>query len=100
MIIARTLVAAGLMLISIVVAAHFIFTPFYQDTMDIGRMWTVLNWFMAVAAVIALIVNYHRYRVTDGQSGDGSVNRQYLQVNVALFASADAGHLVFLELAR
>ena len=66
MIIARTLIAIGLMAVSIVVAAHFILTPFYQDIMDIGRMWNVLNWFMAVAAVIALIVNYHRYRVTDG----------------------------------
>ena len=87
MIIVRTLVSACLLLVSIVVAAHFVFTPFYQDTMDIGRMWFVLNWFMAVAAVVALIVNYHRYRVTDGQSGDGSVNRQYLQVSVGLFAS-------------
>ncbi len=87
MYIARTLIAIGLLAASIVVAAHFILTPFYQDTMDIDRMWFVLNWVMAVAAVIALIVNYHRYRVTDAQSADGVVNRQYLQVTVALFAS-------------
>ena len=64
MIIARTLVAAGLMLVSVVVAAHFILSPFYQDVMDIDRMWFVLNWFMAVASVIALGVNYHRYKAT------------------------------------
>ena len=87
MIIARTLVAAGLMLVSVVVAAHFILSPFYQDTMDIDRMWFVLNWFMAVAVVIALIVNYHRFKATGGDSGDGPVDRQYLRVSVALFAS-------------
>ena len=87
MFIARTMIAIGLLAVSIVVAAHFILTPFYQDTMDIGLMWDILNWFMAVAAIIALIVNYHRFQVTDGQSGDGPVTRQYLQVNVALFAS-------------
>ena len=87
MFIARTMIAIGLLAVSIVVAAHFILSPFYQDTMDIGLMWDILNWFMAVAAIIALIVNYHRFQVTDGQSGDGPVTRQYLQVNVALFAS-------------
>ena len=87
MFIARTMIAIGLLAVSIVVAAHFILTPFYQNTMDIGLMWDILNWFMAVAAIIALIVNYHRFQVTDGQSGDGPVTRQYLQVNVALFAS-------------
>ena len=43
MIIARTLIAIGLLAMSIVVAAHFILTPFYQDTMDIDQMWFVLN---------------------------------------------------------
>ena len=87
MMIARTLVAAGLMIVSVVVAAHFILSPFYQDTMDIDRMWFVLNWFMAVASVIALVVNYHRYKATGAQSGEGEVDRQYLKVNAALIAS-------------
>ena len=87
MIIARALVAAGLMLVAVVVAAHFILTPFYQDVMNIDRMWFVLNWFMAAASIIALVVNYHRYKATGAQSGDGAVDRQYLKVNAALLSS-------------
>ena len=87
MIIARTLVAAGLMLVSVIVAAHFILSPFYQDVMEIDRMWFVLNWFMAAGSVIALIVNYHRYKAVGAQSGEGPVDRQYLKVNVALIMS-------------
>lgn len=87
MIIARALVAAGLMLVAVVVAAHFILTPFYQDVMNIDRMWFVLNWFMAAASIIALVVNYHRYKATGAQSDDGAVDRQYLKVNAALLSS-------------
>ena len=87
MIIVRTLVSACLLLVSIVVAAalriHAVLSRHDGHWQNVVRVELV----HAVAAVVALIVNYHRYRVTDGQSGDGSVNRQYLQVSVALFAS-------------
>ena len=87
MTIARTLISAGLMLVAAIVAAHFILSPFYQDVMDIDRMWFVLNWFMAAGSIIALVVNYHRYKATGAQSGEGPVDRQYLKVTVALIAS-------------
>ena len=43
-------------LLAIGVLLHFVFAPFYEDLVDTGRMWDVVNWFMAVGVILTLAV--------------------------------------------
>ena len=40
------------------VLLHFVFSPFYEDLVDIDSVWGVVNWFMAFALVVTVIVTY------------------------------------------
>ena len=33
---------------------NFVFAAFYQDAVDTGKMWEILDWFMAAAVLISL----------------------------------------------
>ncbi len=83
----KKLIAMGLILVSIAVALHFMFTPFYPDSVDVSEIWDILDWFMAAAMAVTLIVHYLRKRVFDAKDANGSITREYLEVNVALYAS-------------
>lgn len=69
------------------IALHFVFTPLYDDVMDIGEMWGALNIVMAVAALGALAIHLYRKRVLDSQEGDGGITRQYLETNLMVYLS-------------
>ena len=83
----RKLVAVAVGAVGLVIALHLVFSAFYEDAVDVGQIWNVLNWFMAAALLVTLAVGYHRKRVLDGRSGDG-VTREYLEVNVGLYVTA------------
>ena len=83
----KRLLAVFLVAIAFVVAAHFMVSPLYEDAVDVGQVWDVINWFMAVGVVAALIVHYLRKRALDRRGPDGSIDRAYVEVNLSLYAS-------------
>lgn len=69
------------------VGLNWIATPLYHDGSDSYPVWEFLNYFMAVAVLIALIVNFLSKRALDREESDGSLTRQYFEVNLAFYAS-------------
>ena len=50
-------------------------------------IWPTVNWLQAIAIVIVLIVNVLRKRALDANGSDGSVTRDYLEVNLLFYVS-------------
>ena len=69
------------------VGLNWIATPLYHDGSDSYPVWEFLNYFMAVAVLIALIVNFLSKRALDRDESDGSLTRRYFEVNLAFYAS-------------
>ena len=67
------------------VLINFVFAPFYEDALDVESVWSVLNWFMAFAVVVALVVTYVDKKSADA---DGSDARMYIAANTAFYAAA------------
>ncbi len=78
-------------LIAAAVLFHFVFTPFYEGSVDAGSIWTVLNWFMALGVVIALAVTYIDRR----GAGAGHGANAYICANVAFYAAGVLAVLFF-----
>ena len=72
---------------AIAVGLHFVFAAFYQDAVDTGKMWEILDWFMAAAVLISLVVWYISKIDLDQNRSDNTVSRRYLEVNAGLFAA-------------
>ena len=83
----KKLLAVFLSVVALVVAVHFMFSSFYRELVDTGAIWDVLNWFLAVGLVIALIVSYLHKRALDRRSPTGSVTREYLEVNLMFYVT-------------
>ena len=69
------------------VALHFVFTPLYDDVMDIGEMWGALNIVMAISVLGALVIHMYRKLALDKQGGDGGITREYLETNLLVYLS-------------
>ena len=80
----RKFFAVILGLITVAVAFHFIFSPFYADMVDVGLVWDILDWFMAFAVLFTLTLAYIRKKTTTSDSTDASV---YMRVNAAFYAA-------------
>ena len=76
---------------AIAVGLHFVFAAFYQDAVDTGKMWEILDWFMAAAVLISLVVWYNSKIDLDQNRSDKTVSRRYLEVNAGLFAATLLG---------
>ena len=98
MLMVKKILAVALMIVAAAVAIHFIFSPFYpdEDFFDINRMWGVLDVGMAVSVLVMLVFNYSRKRAYDASAPEGgSVTRQYLELNVLLYATIVLGIMFF-----
>ena len=69
------------------IALHFVFTPLYDDVMDIQDMWGALNIVMAVTVLGALAIHLYRKRVLHSQEGDEGISREYLETNLMVYLS-------------
>ena len=58
-----------------------------------------MNWLQAIAIIIVLVVNVLRKRALDANGSDGSVTRDYLEVNLLFYVSIVVTVWVLLELA-
>ena len=59
----------------------------YANVLDPSEGWRVLDWFMAVGAVVALVTQYTRKRAEESGRSDAGVSREYLAANFAFYAS-------------
>ena len=78
----KRIIGALLILFSIVIAVQFIAWRLY----DSGDVWTVVNYISLVAIALAFYFNLERKRKNE-TSGNGSVNREYIESNVLYFGT-------------
>jgi len=78
----KRIIGALMILFSIVIAVQFIAWRLY----DSGDVWTVVNYISLVAIALAFYFNLERKRKNE-TSGDGSVNREYIESNVLYFGT-------------
>ena len=89
----RKLVAVYLVALGAFVAGHFVLQAFYSGDVALD-MWTVLDWFIAVALVLTLAIALHEKRYA-GHESDAPVTRSWITANVALYATYTIGLLFF-----
>ena len=78
----KRIIGGLLILFSIVIAVQFIAWRLY----DSGDVWTVVNYISLVAIALAFYFNLERKRKNE-TSGDGSVDREYVESNVLYFGT-------------
>ena len=75
-----------LMVIALAVAVNFIITPFFFDNESGYPIWDVLDYFMAVAILIAFAAScWDKWSLC--KEGDEADLKRYVSVNVAFFAT-------------
>ena len=82
--IGKRVLAVYLLAVGLAVAVNFVATPFYHDGGDDYPVWDILNWFMAVAMVIAVVATFVEKR-RSCQAGDDL--KRHLDANVPFYAS-------------
>lgn len=87
----RKPLAVILGLTALAVLLHFVLSPFYEDVVESGDVWNVLNWFMAFGVIVALVLTYLVKRDV-GREDDTNT---YIRVNVGFYAAAALAILYF-----
>jgi hypothetical protein len=88
MFVLKRVLAVYLLLIALVTGINWIATPLYHDGTANYWIWETLNWFMAVAVIIVLVVNaIRKHCFSRGEEGDKAATRDYLEINLAFAAS-------------
>ncbi len=59
MVAVRRVIGVIVGIIGLAVLINFVFSPFYEDSVDIGQVWSALNWFMAFGVIVAIGVAFH-----------------------------------------
>ena len=85
--IVRRLLGVFLVVIAIVVAINLMATPLYHDGSEDYPIWKIVNWFMAIGVVAALIVNAMRKRALGAGGTDEPNVREYLRVNLTYYTT-------------
>lgn len=83
------LVAVYLLLVGVAVGAYFVISPLYAGQAGAGDahdIWGILNWFMAVAAVLLVLVTFTgtKYLPEDASSWDKFVANGRFHIALAL----------------
>ena len=83
-----------LMLIGLVVAVYFVFTPIVDADWEVS-VWHTLDWFMALGALLALGVGWLQKREMENH-GDSGLAR-FITVNATFYAAAALFLLFFWQ---
>ena len=78
----KRIIGALLILVSIVIAAQFIAWRLY----DSGAVWEIVNYISLVSIALAFYFNLNR-KLKNEASGNGSVDREYVESNVLYFGT-------------
>ena len=62
-------------------------TPLYHDGSEDYPIWKIVNWFMAIGVVAALIVNAMRKRALGAGGANEPSVREYLRVNLTYYTT-------------
>ena len=92
--IVRKIVGAYLVVTGIVVAVHLAVTPLYHDGSPDYPVWEVVNYFIAVGAVIVLVVGILRKRAISEQEVD---TLTYLRTSFVFYGGIVLASLFFWE---
>ncbi len=88
------LLSVYLMVVGLAVAVHFIAVAWYHPGGDEPYpLWEILDWFMAVAIVIALISTFVHKRRHD--AGDETSLIEHISVNSVFYGTLGVGILFF-----
>ena len=88
----RKPLAVVLGLTALAVLIHFVLNPVYEDVIESGDVWNVLNWFMAFGVIAVLVVTYLAKRDTRKDETDTNT---YISVNVGFYVAAALAILYF-----
>lgn len=89
--IVRCVLAAYALLTAAAVGANFVATPLYDDGSTGFPVWSVLNWFMAVAVLLALGASAIWKIGLYGADADRVPPQRRLETNVLFYASVVLG---------
>ena len=78
-------------LTAVAVLVHFVLGPVYEDVLESGDVWSVLNWFMAFAVIVALVVTFQAKRDAEADCD----TKTYITVNAKFYAAAALAILFF-----
>ena len=87
----RKPLAVIIALIAAVVLFHFVFAPFYPDSVEVGDIWFILNWFMAFGIIVALIATF----IAKRNAGEDCDTNTYICVSVGFYVTAALALLFF-----
>ena len=77
-----------LIAVAVSTGVNWIATPLYHDGSSNYWIWEVLNWFIAVAVILVLVVNaIRKRRLCRREEGSKAISRDYIEVNLAFAAS-------------
>ena len=91
------IIAAYLVIVGVAVFLNLIATPLYHDGSSEYPTWQILNWFMAVAVFIMLVVWYLRKRILDGAGGEGASTLDHVRGSFVFYGSIVLAMLFFWE---
>lgn len=89
--IVRRVLAAYALLTAAAVGANFVATPLYDDGSTGYPVWSILNGFMAAAALLALTAGAIWKIGLHGAGADGATPWRRLETNVLFYASVVLG---------
>ena len=82
----KRLIGAYLALVSLAVAINWVITPLMDNSSGEYPIWVTLNWFMSLAVILALVVNFAR-KFGLREAAEVGITRVYIEVNLAFYAS-------------
>ena len=91
------IVAAYLVIVGLAVFLNLIATPLYHDGSPDYPTWKILNWFMAVAALIILAVGFLRKRVLDSAGEEGASTLDHVRGSFVFYGGIVLTMLFFWE---
>ena len=81
----KRILAVFLVLTAVAVALNLILPPVYHDGSPEYPVWRILNWFMAAAVLVALVVSYLRRRTL----GNGEASTlQYVRASMIYYGAS------------
>ena len=91
------IVAAYLIIVGLAVFLNLIATPLYHDGSPDYPTWKILNWFMAVAVLIILVVGFMRKRVLDSAGEEGASTLDHVRGSFVFYGGVVLAMLFFWE---
>ena len=89
----KRILAGFLVVVGVVVALNLILTPLYHDGSPEYPLWRIVNWFMAVGVLVALVASFLRRRAL----GSEASTLDYLRITVTYYGAIVLTMLFFWE---